>query len=184
MEDFIQINEEILNGTNYYYKDDIEDFLCDNVIKNKKDFTYLNIKDFREALLDCESPIEQILAIAIKDSRIEYINHYNPFIDLGIATNQEIKCKNGKKYRLDFYIVVAYMNKKGKIIKNAYLDIECDGKDYHSTKEQIKYDNKRSRDLIEEGFEIIRFSGSEINDNPYNCIDEILKIILSKCEYR
>ncbi len=40
--------------------------------------------------------------------------------------------------------------------------IECDGFDWHHTKEQLTKDNKRNRFLTHHGYKIIRFTGSEI----------------------
>ena len=52
----------------------------------------------------------------------------------------------------------------------------------------IKIDECLYQDIIDnnlnkEGYETIRFSGSEINSNPYKCVQEIIDIILSKCDY-
>lgn len=131
-----------------------------------------------ECLIDCESPIEQLLSLCLTNLRISF-NNWNPFIEItNFVPNQEIKCKNGKKYRLDFYFVVAYKNQETK-----YFGIECDGYEFHQkTKEQVEYDNQRQRDLQNNGIEIIRFSGSEIWNNPFKCAEEVKNIILSNCK--
>jgi very-short-patch-repair endonuclease len=49
------------------------------------------------------------------------------------------------------------------------LAIECDGKEWHSTEEQIKRDNIRQKEIEDLGWVVIRFSGSEI----YKFADEI-----------
>ena len=54
---------------------------------------------------------------------------------------------------------------------------------FQKTKKQVENDNKRSRDLQEEGYEIIRFSGTEIYHKPRQCAENIKNIILSKCKY-
>ncbi len=41
--------------------------------------------------------------------------------------------------------------------------IECDGFQWHSTKEQLENDNSRNRFLTKHGYKIIRYTGSEIN---------------------
>lgn len=130
-------------------------------------------------LIDCESPIEQLLSLCLTNLQISF-NNWNPFVELSnFVSNQKIKCKNGKKYRLDFYFVVTYKNQETR-----YFGIECDGYEFHQkTKEQVKYDNQRQRDLQNEGIEIIRFSGSEIWDNPLKCAEEVKNIILSNCKY-
>ena len=50
-------------------------------------------------------------------------------------------------------------------------------------KEQVERDNTRMRDLQKQGYEVIRFSGTEIWHRPYKCASDILNIILSKCKY-
>ncbi|NOT91812.1 hypothetical protein [Ferruginibacter sp.] len=59
---------------------------------------------------------------------------------------------------LDFG-VFAYDLKNNEIGR---FDIECDGHEWHSTKEQLKADNIRSRFLSKNSFHPIRYSGSEI----------------------
>lgn len=181
MEDFIKITDE-------NYAEIIEQGI-ENCLDNKVDL-FLNGNScdcytrLCEALKDCESPIEQLFSLSLEYKKIYDINLFNPYIDLTYSNNQEIKCTNGKKYRLDFYFVVAYYNSKGKIIDTKYYDVECDGYDYHSSKEQIKYDNERTRALQKDGFEIIRFSGSEIYINSDKCVDDLIKILISKCNYK
>ena len=183
MNNFIKIDECL-------YQDiidnnlNIDDYLLNNVVKRKNSLEYGTICDMNSCLIDCESPIEQILSLTMNFMGLRLISKYNNFIDLCISNNQEIICKNGEKYRLDFYIIVLYKDEKGNRVKNCYFDIECDGYKFHQkTKEQIIYDNERERNLKKEGYEIIRFSGSEINSNPYKCVQEIIDIILSKCNY-
>lgn len=132
-----------------------------------------------ESLIDCESPIEQLLAIELEDLRLENTNIYNPFIDvIGIDKQQEIEVNN-KKYRVDFLIPVKYKNQE-----NISFIVECDGYEFHQkTKKQVEADNKRQRDLQEAGYEVIRFSGTEIYHKPYDCALAVKNIILSKCKY-
>ena len=183
MNNFIKIDECL-------YQDiidnnlNIDDYLLDNVEREKNSIEYGTICDMNSCLINCESPIEQILSITMNFMGLKHINRYNNFINLWISKKQKKKNKNGEKYRLDFYIVVLYLDEKGNRVKNCYFEIECDGYEFHQkTKEQIIYDNERERNLQKEGYEIIRFSGSEINSNPYKCVQEIIDIILSKCDY-
>lgn len=175
MEDFVIITNKILSD----FKINIEDFLVEKVETHFKGLNIDNECALRESLLYCESPIEQLLSLYLTNLRISF-NDWNPFIEVSqIGNNQEIECKNGKKYRLDFYFIVNYKNQETK-----YFGIECDGYDFHQkTKAQVKYDNQRQRDLQNEGIEIIRFSGSEIWENPFKCANEVKNIILSNCKY-
>lgn len=133
-----------------------------------------------QSLIDCESPIEQLLALELQDIGLENMLSFNPFVDvIGIEKQQEIQGKS-KKYRVDFLIPVFYTNQGGKMFV-----VECDGYEFHQkTKKQVEEDNKRHRELQSMGYEIIRFSGTEIYHAPRRCALEVKNIILSKCEYR
>lgn len=91
-----------------------------------------------------------------KKNREEYI----------LFPQQEIEIDN-KLYRVDF-MLINYLNDK-KIV------IECDGYEYHSSKEQIVKDNQRQRDLENAGYIVIRFLGTEIFNNPINCVYDVYK---------
>ena len=173
MEDFTIINERLLEDYNWY------DFLNEKVQIAYDRLNCENSCILQESLIDCESPIEQLLSLYLANLKMSF-NDWNPFIEVSqIGNNQEITCKNGKKYRLDFYFIVKYKNQETK-----YYGIECDGHEFHQkTKEQVEYDNQRQRDLQSEGIEIIRFSGSEIWKQPQKCVEEVKKIILSNCKY-
>lgn len=180
MERFIKITEDL-----YYDLDrlnsngDISNYLVDKVslhlLALKSDAEMI----FEESLIDCESPIEQLLSLALEDLNIKNIYKYNPFIDVvEIEKQKEIYCEN-KKYRVDFCIPVVYKNQENK----SFI-IECDGHEFHQkTKEQVERDNTRMRDLQRQGYEVIRFSGTEIWHRPYKCASDILNIILSKRKY-
>lgn len=75
-----------------------------------------------------------------------------------------------KPYRLDFAI----------IHNGIKLDIECDGKDYHSTPKQKAHDRKRTRYLKNKGWEVIRFSGRQIYKDIDRCIARINAKLNSK----
>lgn len=177
MEKFIKITEDI-----YYDIDretDIKEYLIDKVsghlIALSSDVKMI----LEESLIDCESPIEQLLSLALEELNIKNIYKFNPFIDVvEIEKQKEIQCEN-KKYRVDFFIPVIYKNQENKCFV-----IECDGHEFHQkTKEQVERDNTRMRNLQKEGYEVVRFSGTEIWHRPYKCANEVLNIILSKCKY-
>lgn len=50
--------------------------------------------------------------------------------------------------------------------KDLRLVVECDGYIYHSNKDSFRRDRIRDRKLKENGFDVLRFSGSEIYTNP------------------
>lgn len=173
MNRFVKITEEICE------RDEIRENLCDRV-----DLMYMGNKvDYEccidEALINCESPIEQLLSLEFVAIGLTQTMYFNPFVDVvAIDKQAEIVCGNNK-YRVDFLIPVIYKNKGEK-----RFIVECDGYEFHQkTKEQVKRDNERTRKLQAAGYEIIRFSGTEIWHKPSQCAREVLNIILSKCEY-
>lgn len=71
-------------------------------------------------------------------------------------------------YRLDFaYIVTPY--KEAPI----RLAIECDGQDFHASREDRERDAARQNDLRGHGFETLRFTGSQVYADPEACAQQI-----------
>ncbi|MFE0233483.1 endonuclease domain-containing protein [Brucella anthropi] len=55
------------------------------------------------------------------------------------------------------------------------LVIECDGHDFHErTKEQAAKDRSRDRELSDLGYDVFRFTGSELWRDPWGCTEPIL----------
>lgn len=127
-----------------------------------------------EILESCDSPIEQQMAVGLA---------YYLLNDSEITVQpQEVVRARGTDYRVDF--LLTQYNILFDDDNNPYYDwetrlaIECDGWDYHSSKEQIAYDNKRERDLlIFDNLSIIRFTGSEIYKNPLLCASQALYVL-------
>lgn len=121
----------------------------------------------------CESPIEQLLFLHLLEMYFDeryQLKIYDPNSDLRITPQEEIKI-DGKRYRIDFEIKVTLNN------KTHYFAIECDGHEFHEkTKEQATKDRKRERKLIEHGYHVIRFTGSEIWEDPAGCAYEVFSI--------
>ena len=84
-------------------------------------------------------------------------------------------------WRVDF--VLHYPSADGGYDENGYpvlkrLIVECDGHDFHErTKEQAARDRARDRVAQLEGLPILRFTGSEIWNDPSGCADEILEFM-------
>lgn len=73
-------------------------------------------------------------------------------------------------YRADIALI-AGLQHFGFIQKIA---IECDGHDFHEkTKEQAARDKKRDRFFQSKGWVILRFTGSEIYNDPMKCAEEV-----------
>ena len=145
-----------------------------------KELIFKNLDDIDLKILDsillycnyCDSPIEKILATALTIETKEKL-YFEP--------QYEIQTKN-KKYIVDFLIFGdEYINTFLK--KDFKLIIECDGYDFHQkTKKQVNYDNQREYDLKMEKYDILRFSGSKIYNEPIKCANEILNYIREKNE--
>lgn len=88
-------------------------------------------------------------------------------ISLYLYQQAEIKVGD-KTYRVDFVLY-------GDILKDKKVVVECDGHEWHSSKQQIAYDNQRERDIENEGIIVIRFSGTEIFSDEIKCVYETLK---------
>jgi hypothetical protein len=85
-----------------------------------------------------------------------------------------------KYFILDFGV---FLYKKGweKDILRKFC-IECDGYEFHSKKDHIIKDNKRSRKLLEKenDFTTIRFLGREINDMSDEVISDLLDVLFQE----
>jgi len=62
------------------------------------------------------------------------------------------------------------------------LVVECDGYEWH--KDKFTADRQRDRLLREAGFDIFRFSGSEIIHNPIECALQLQQYIQNKWEFK
>lgn len=163
-------------------EEDSDEVIVESLVDNVKNHLFTNIEDIKQSLItglyECESPIEQLLAIDINRLHITEIRLYNPFINVIDVLNQvEIKANN-KNYRVDFMIGTEY-----KIRERTHFVtfvIECDGFKYHSSQASMQADYERTRDLQLEGYYVIKFTGGEIFKSSYKCAKFILNCILNK----
>ena len=109
------------------------------------------------------SPIEQIFLMMWKFRKIEEEH------GLQLAPQKSVRTRTGD-YRVDFLITA----KQSTTLR---LAVELDGHDFHErTKEQVRRDKARERAIVAEEYTILRFSGSEVAQNPSKCIDEITEL--------
>ena len=177
MNEFVKITEDLLYGTEDGFekaKDVVTDKVETYILGSTCDYEH----SLLSALQDCESPIEQFLSLCMHDFEVQNLDKYNKNIESIYIENQaEIVCGDNV-YRVDFLIPVLYKHEDKKYEK--YFVVECDGHEFHQkTKEQVERDNIRTRELQKEGYVVIRFSGSEILNKTYKCVEEIISIILS-----
>ena len=150
--------------------------------ENIKEFLKVEVYNLVESLTGgleyCESPIEQLFSIALNSLQFNdyhYRKLYNEFDILDIEQQAVIlvgESDKEKEYRADFLIEL--LSEKGLCFRFA---IECDGYEYHSSKEQFISDRKRDRDLLSLGIVTIRWTGKEILNNPTFCARETFKTI-------
>lgn len=60
--------------------------------------------------------------------------------------------------------------------------VECDGFDYHSDKARFTNDRRRDRALQDRGYQVLRFSGSEIYRNPAGITRELAEFLWGQKE--
>lgn len=123
-------------------------------------------RDLEQPISLCESPIEQIFYVYlnreleesnIRNGRKKFIFQQLTFEVCGIIC------------RPDFVI--------GDIYDDYHLFIECDGHNFHEkTKEQAAKDKSRDRAFAKAGYHIIRFTGSEIYNDPLRCAREAIEV--------
>lgn len=108
-----------------------------------------------------ESPIEERLALHLFNL---------PRAEVGQATivAQRPVTTDSGDYRLDFAFEC-----DGKRVA-----VECDGHEFHErTKEQAARDKARDRSLVAAGWQVLRFTGSEIWADPGKCASEVGAVI-------
>jgi very-short-patch-repair endonuclease len=70
------------------------------------------------------------------------------------------------RYRADFVVFHRYSPLR--------VVVECDGFEYHGrTREQDTHDKKRDRYMSQNGYRVLRFTGSEIMQDVWSCVSEI-----------
>lgn len=85
------------------------------------------------------------------------------------AERQLFVCEREQTYCLDFGIFC----EEGKI------DVECDGKAYHTSLEDREEDRLRNNELASYGWVVLRFTGAEINQDVKGCLKRIKSSIRS-----
>ncbi len=128
-----------------------------------------------------QSPIEEIMEFALK--LISYENE-NLCVPLLIFENQKKIELEDSFYIADFYFDTSLLTMTClKPKKQLKLIIECDGHEFHEkTKEQVEHDNLRDYKLRIAGYDVLHFSGSQINKDPLKCAEDIWNYIVTKVE--
>lgn len=145
-------------------------------LAKKKSIYLINIVRFwEEDFYSCNSPIESIFMMAFNIVSILREKELNDD-DYGVSIfpQHEIQIEK-KKYYADFFIWIQNSESDISVL------VECDGHDFHEkTKEQVEKDNEREYELKMAGYEILRFSGSQIYNNPFKCANDVYDYLILK----
>lgn len=109
---------------------------------------------FNNTEVRLDSPIEEAFWNAHKA-------HQHDQLD-GLVTQYPVLAG---RYRLDF------------ALPDQKIGIELDGYEFHSSKKAFTKDRERQRAIEAAGWRIIRFSGSEINADPAECVRQATELI-------
>ncbi len=133
------------------------------------------------AVQGCESPIERVIMAALVaknygdlagDKAIIYSRgrtyaECRPAFD-GLHIWAQVACDG---YRLDFLAMDVF---DGVIQRHTV--IEVDGHDYHErTRRQASHDKRRDRHFTKKGWQVLRYTGSDVWRAPSECAWEILQ---------
>jgi very-short-patch-repair endonuclease len=164
-------------------------------------------REYLASALDrCESPIEarfllslvcscalRELAIVITDEEGDplYTAETDGWMErkLYVCPQQQIDV-----FRVDFALNDVFINPQVKVARmvgesdprvpfqiNNRLVVECDGHDFHErTREQATRDKNRDRELLNAGYPVMRFTGSEIVSSPLKCTNQIMEWLFPK----
>jgi len=105
----------------------------------------------------CESPIEMLFWNTAY-FELSKFGEFSPQMPIG-------------PYRLDFTLTEI---PDAPFVKIA---IEIDGHDYHKTKSQRDNDSARDRYLQRNGWNVIRFTGGQVYNDPQRCVEEAKELI-------
>lgn len=151
------------------------------------------------------TPIEQIFNAAytlyLADHNIEVNKetvipfspaHKEAVIPFSVALIEEFEPQVEVEYQDKKYIVDFEINFSRKSVlsgdfiypelKGYKYAIELDGHNYHSSKVQMTNDYERENNLKELGYSVIRFTGSQVYNDPIACVEKVINIIVSDIE--
>ena len=155
--------------------------ICDKALELLRDDAKERERRIKSLLSLCESHAEQILLAAISrrfkpnvhvDGRscsweLRELPDWEGIFDAVLEPQKEILYSDG--YRADFHISVVrrahHANEEAALRPRPNLIVEVDGNDFP--------DRKRDRDPTQEGYLVIRFTGSDVLNNPDQCASDI-----------
>lgn len=161
-------------------------------LRRKADEAIEQVDLLTAAFSICESPIEERLLLAYLQefpATAHYDGHANPiFIDEDLTDKKswvmfipQFAMHFGKKhFRADFLFLQLVEDAENERVNDVKkVVVEVDGHDFHErTKEQARNDRSRDRFMLREGFYVLRYTGSEVFNNPYVVAREIREFVM------
>lgn len=120
---------------------------------------------------DTESPIEALIGGAIEGTASNPLSKEKaPWLDIIVRPQVKIG-----KYRID--LAVYQVTSDGKTLTaSLIIAVECDGHEFHErTKEQAARDRRRDRWFLSQGIPVMRFTGSEIFNDCWQCAGDVVR---------
>lgn len=120
--------------------------------------SFVNIDDREASRVLCDVGAEEnSVHQSLINSTGELVVFVQPTVHVG-----------GKRFRPDLAVVSQY---------HEAFAIELDGHDFHErTKEQARKDRSRERAFIAAGWQVLRFTGSEVYEDAEACVEEVYGI--------
>lgn len=121
---------------------------------------------------DCGSPIEHIFRTAYE---LVLSEQDTPEL-CAYSLEPQVRVQTPKKtYIADFIVETRLFPGVTVEREHASIIVECDGHNFHEkTKEQVAYGNERDLALMEAGYHVIHFSGSQIFNDPIKCATDVI----------
>ena len=138
-----------------------------------------------------ESPIEELmlygLILAAQDEveDIGFVVDGRRFGDSGngadfLIIEPQAKIEN---YRADF--LLTFKSSLPGFEKGRQLVVECDGHNFHDkTKQQASRDKERDREMKKLGYDVFRFTGSDIWNDAFSCAKEAVDMVTGITEMK
>lgn len=148
-----------------------------------------------EQLLSCmkdNSPIEEAMLyalIVVAQSSVELVRYRAGNYEFGdhgdhlcgpdlLIIEPQAQIEN---YRADFLLTYKSLNNNS--VTERRLVVECDGHDFHEkTKHQASNDKRRDREMQKLGYEVFRFTGSDIWKDVFSLAQEAIEMVTGLTE--
>lgn len=127
---------------------------------------------------ETQSPVEAMFMVAWQAAVMywpPFGTHNSCFIDI----SPQWEVKDGQKhYRVDFGANVMRFTEEMAFESLACVFIEIDGHEFHEkTKQQATHDKARERVISSHADRVLRFSGSEVYNDPLGCAHQALRAL-------